>query len=75
MFGCRPIQLLQGQRGLTRGRKRGAACMFAEHSRGVRCAVLSQVALETPKVAAVERRRAQLLINESPERSSEAAPG
>ena len=49
--------------------------MLAEQSTGVRCTVLSQVALATPKVSAAERRSAHLLIHESPERSSEATPG
>lgn len=49
--------------------------MLAEHSRGVRCTVLSQVALATPEVAAAERRSAHLLIHDSPERSDEATPG
>lgn len=71
IFGCGPIQLLRGSERINRG----AACMLAEHSRGVRCTVLSQVALATPEVAAAERRSAHLLIHDSPERSGEATPG
>ena len=48
----------------------------AVHARGgVRCAVLSQVALATPKVAAGKRLGAHLFIHVSPERGSDATPG